>query len=116
MVFKMSYRTDRNNNPAAFTVDIAKQARLIEGVDFTPGEAFPAPSHLVTARLLRDPVAVTIEVIDRIGYYTAGGRPRWDYIALPHFVWDLMTPDQKRRVIGFHYQNEGGDQMAHLFK
>ncbi len=111
----MSYRTDRNNNPAAFTVDIARQARLAEGTEWEPGEPFPGPSRLITARLLGDPIALTITVIDRIGYYTARGTPRWDYIALPAFVWGDLTTEQKRRVIGFHYTNEGGEQLKHLF-
>jgi|SRR5882672_3224189 len=108
-------RTDQNNNPAAFTVDVAKQAGLVLNLEFVPGTAFPAPSKLVTAKLLGDPVALTIKVIDAIGYYTKSGTPRWTYIALPKFIWSALTPEQKRDVIGFHYQHEGGTQMRNLF-
>lgn len=108
-------RTDANNNPAAFTVDIAKQAGLLLGVDYVAGTPFPAPSKLVTARLLGNPVETTIRVIDKIGYYTVAGVPRWTYIAIPKFIWDALSRDQKRAVVGFHYKNEGGTAMKGLF-
>lgn len=111
----MSYRTDRNMNPAAFTVDIAKQAGLVEGTDYVAGDPFPPPSTLVTAKLLGDPVQLTIRVIDAIGYYTKQGQARWTYISLPKFVWDSLTPDLKKHVIGFHYSREGGVALAPLF-
>jgi len=111
----MNYRTDRNMNPAAFTTDIAKQAGLVEGKDYVAGDPFPPPSTLVTAKLLGDPVQLTIRVIDAIGYYTKGGRPRWTYIALPKFVWDSLDAPTKKKVIGFHYKNEGGVALAPLF-
>ncbi len=108
-------RTDANNNPAAFTTDIAKQAGLILNVDYCAGDPFPAPSTLVTAKLLGDPIKTTIRVIDAIGYRTKSGAPRWTYICLPKFVWNSLTPDQKRDVVGYHYQNEGGTDMRGLF-
>lgn len=108
-------RTDANRNPAAFTTDIAKQAGLVLGMDYEAGDPFPAPSNLVTARILGDPVAVTIRVIDRIGYFTKSGTPRWVYIALPRFIWMGLSQEQKRDVIGFHYQHEGGTEMRGLF-
>jgi len=108
-------RTDANRNPAAFTTDIAKQAGLVLGMDYEAGDPFPAPSTLVTARILGDPVAVTIRVIDRIGYFTQLGKPRWDYIALPRFVWMGLSADEKRDVIGYHYKREGGTDMRGLF-
>lgn len=111
----MSYRTDRNNNPAAITTDIAKQAGLIEGTDYVAGDPFPAPSSLVTAKLLGDPIQLTIRVIDNIGYYTRSGAQRWTYIAIPPFVWNSLDPPTKKKVIGFHYQHEGGDAMKMLF-
>ena len=111
----MSFRTDRNNNPAAFTVDIAKQAGLIEGTDYVAGDPFPAPSTLVTAKLLGDPVQLTIRVIDAIGYYTKWGQARWEYIAMPKFVWDSLDAPTKKRVIAFHYAHEGGVSLAPLF-
>jgi hypothetical protein len=111
----MAARTDRNNNPAAFTVDIAKQAGLVEGTEYVPGDKFPDPSNLVTAKLLGDPIATTIKVIDKIGYYTKWGQPRWTYIAMPQFVWRALDVDAKKKVIAFHYANEGGEEMKPLF-
>ena len=111
----MSYRTDRNMNPAAFTTDIAKQAGLTEGTDYVPGDPFPAPSPLVTAKLLGDPIQLTIRVIDAVGYYTKTGLPRWTYIAMPQFVWNALDPPTKKKVIAFHYQHEGGTAMLGLF-
>lgn len=108
-------RTDENNNPAAFTVDVARQAGLIEGKDFVPGEQFHDGSQLHTAKLLGDPVQITIRVIDAVGYYTKAGKPRWDYIAIPDFVWAGLDPTQKRDVIGFHYHREGGTALQKLF-
>ncbi len=109
------YRTDENNNPTAITVDVARDAGLLEGVDYVGGTRFPAPSLEVTAKLLGDPVAITVKVIDRIGYYTGHGAERWVYIGIPDFVWHALTADQKRDVIGFHYLHEGGVEMKHLF-
>lgn len=109
-------RTDVNNNPAAFTTDIARQAGLIEGTDYVDGDPFPPPmQNLKTAKLLGDPIALTIKVIDAIGYRTKTGAPRWNYICLPHFVWDAFTFEQKRDIVGYHYENEGGVEMRHLF-
>jgi hypothetical protein len=114
-------RTDQNNNPAAFTCNIAQQAGLAYGTDYEQGEPFTVPATggrtqtFYTAKLLGDPIALTIRVIDAIGYYTKSGSPRWIYIALPKFVWDALSPDQKRDVVGFHYQHEGGTTMRSLF-
>jgi hypothetical protein len=96
-------------------VDIARQAGLVLNREYVPGELFPSPSTLVTAKLLGDPIALTIKAIDSIGYYTKSGGLRWIYIAIPKFIWNALSPDQKRDVIGFHYQHEGGTTMRHLF-
>jgi hypothetical protein len=108
-------RTDDNNNPAAITTDVARQAGLAKGLDYTDGTPFPAPSTLVTAKLLGDPVVLTIRVIDEIGYFTHLGAPRWTYIAIPKFVWDSLDADQKRDVVGYMYSREGGVDMRPLF-
>lgn len=108
-------RTDDNRNPAAFTTDIASQAGLVRGVDYRDGTPFPLPSHLVTAHLLGDPIEITIRVIDAIGYYTKAGNPRWDYIAMPQWLWTGLPYEGKRDVIGFHYRREGGGAMRGLF-
>ena len=109
------YRTDANNNPAAITTDVAAQGGLILGKDYEAGEPFPPPSTLRTAMLIGDPVQLTIRVIDKIGYQTKTGFPRWTYINLPKFVWDSLSPTQKRDVIGYHYRHEGGVTMRPLF-
>lgn len=104
-------RTDRHNNPAAFTTDIAKQAGLVEGVDYVRGDAFPNNPNLFTAKLLGDPVATTIKVIDKIGFYTQGGAPRWTYIAqIPeHKNWANLDYAGKANVVAQMYQREGGN-------
>lgn len=107
-------RTDDNNNPTAVTTYVAAMG-LIRGTEWVPGTVFPAPSPLVTAKLLGDPVALSIKLISTVGYYTHSGQPRWNYIALPKFVWDTLTPSQQRDVIGFHYKMEGGVTMRLLF-
>ena len=108
-------RTDDNRNPAAFTTDIAKQAKLVEGTDYVQGTQFPNGEQLWTAKLLGDPVALTIHVIDAIGFYNHEGAQRWDYIAWPKFLWMQMTPPAKRDAIGFMYEREGGIAMRDLF-
>lgn len=111
-----SFRTDLHRNPAAFTTDIATQASLVLGVDYQVGDPFVVSGHTYyTAHLLGDPIEITKRVIDKIGYFTKGGIPRWIYIAIPKFVWDSLSSDLKRDVIGFHYQHEGGTQMKNLF-
>lgn len=116
----MMFRTDRNNNPAAFTTDLAKLAGLLEGKEYTQGDPFTVPGQngpitFYTAKLIGDPVQLTIRVIDACGYYTVRGGQRWTYIAIPKFVWDALDAPMKKRVIGFHYQHEGGTEMKGLF-
>jgi hypothetical protein len=108
-------RADRNNNPAAFTTAVAYQAGLKLGTHYLQGDKFPGQSQLYTAQLLGDPVPLTIRVIDKITYYTKAGTPRWEYIAIPTFIWDEMSYEQKRDIIGFHYLNEGGKILKDLF-
>lgn len=108
-------RTDDHNNPAAITTDIAHQAGLVLGADYEAGAAFPLNPAMHTARLLGDPVALTIRVIDTIGFYTKGGSQRWTYISMPAFLWKWLNDDEKRDVVGFMYQHEGGVAMRPLF-
>lgn len=111
------YRTDLHRNPTAFTTDIAKQAGLLFGKDYIVGQSFGGDGHpvLYTAKLLGDPVALTIRVLDIVGFYTKAGAQRWVYIAMPDFVWASLPLETKRRVIGFMYSREGGTSMASLF-
>ncbi len=109
-------RADQNNNPAAFTTDVAEEAALVLGTDYVQGDPFTAgPRTYYTAKLLGDPIATTIRVIDKIGYKTRTGVERWSYISLPDFVWNALTPDRKRDVIGYMYMYEGGVAMRSLF-
>jgi hypothetical protein len=109
-------RTDENLNPTAFTTDIAKEAGLALDVDYEPGTPFPGTSTLVTAKLLKDPVATTIQVIDKLSFYTAHGGQRWIYIGIPPLIWKALSNLQKTYVIWFMYQHEGGTEMADYFK
>jgi hypothetical protein len=111
----MRSRADRHNNPTAFTINVAKQAGLVLGVDYEVGDPFPKAKKEFTAKLLKDPIETTIRVIDKIGYFTANGVPRWTYIQLPKFVWISLDMSSKIDVIGFHYEHEGGVEMMHLF-
>ncbi len=112
----MPYRTDRNNNPIAFTVNIAEQAGLKVGVDYVQGDPFFDGGHqYFTAKLLGDPVTLSIHVIDELSFYTQSGQPRWIYIAMPNFVWKSLDNDMKKLVVGFMYHKEGGSVMSGLF-
>jgi hypothetical protein len=108
-------RTDRHNNPTAFTTDIAKQAGLKEGVDYKVGDPFPNNPNLKTATLLGDPIEKTIKVIDKIGFQTASGAPRWTYINMPKSQWDSMSYTQKKNTIAKMYKNEGGSALKQYF-
>lgn len=103
-------RTDRHNNPAAFTTDVAEQAGLKFGIDYTTGDPFPNNPNMRTAKLLGDPIALTIKAIDNIGFYTQSGAPRWTYLSeIPeHKKWNSLNAAQKRDVIAKMYQREGG--------
>lgn len=103
---KTGMRTDRHNNPTAFTTDIAKMA-LKKGVDYTEGDPFPNNPKLKTARLLGDPVKQTIKVIDKIGFYTSGGKKRWTHTAMSTANWNKMSYAEKKNVIKKMYQKEG---------
>lgn len=112
----MSFRTDRHNNPTAFTTDLARQAGLINGIDYVDGEPFEAGGHQYkTAKLLKDPIDTTIRLIDHISFYTIGGNQRWVYIAIPSNLWVTLTKRQKVSVIEFMYHREGGTELQDLF-
>ena len=125
----MSFRTDRNNNPTAFTTDIAIEAGLVQGRDFVQGDPFspsgninyvdgqPVGRVFYTAKLTGDPISLTIGVIDRIGFRVGSDpyKPRWTYINLPYDLWQGLTSAQKRQVIGDMYACEGGTAMKSLF-
>ncbi len=111
-----SMRTDRHNNPTAFTTDIAKLAGLKEGVDYTKGDSFSNGKYF-TAKLLGDPVAATIKVIDKIGFKTSSGGNRWSYTdSIPDTKrWNSLTYEQKKKVVAQMYQHEGGSALRKIF-
>ncbi len=106
-------RTDRNNNPTAMTTDVAKAGGLVEGVDFIKGDSF-ANGKYNTAKLIGDPVDKTIKAIDKMGFQTASGQPRWTYINMPKSQWDALDKNGKRQVIATMYKNEGGSKLKSL--
>lgn len=115
MIHRM-FRTDSHNSPTAFTTDVAHEAGLVLGTDYAQGDPFQAGSlTLHTARILGDPIATTIRVIDRLSFVTITGISRWVYITMPKMTWDGLTPDSKRDVIGWMYRHEGGIAMRGLF-
>lgn len=107
-------RTDRNNNPTAFTTDLAKQAGLVLGKDYVVGDKFPT-GNLYTARLVGDPVATTIKLIDKVGFLTASGQPRWTYANIPQSQWNRLTYDQKKSVVQQMYQREGNQGALNTY-
>lgn len=109
-------RTDANNNPTAFICDLAKEAGLIHGVDYIEGWPFSVNGQtFYTARLLGDPIALTIRVIDKCGFFTIPPYQRWVYIAIPFFLWKELSFDQKKEVICYMYKFEGGTELGPLF-
>ena len=108
---KPAMRTDRNNNPTAFTTDIAKQAGLVLGRDYEVGDPFQTGNGgtLYTAKLIGDPVDQTIKVLDRIGFYTQSGAQRWTHTAIPKDQWNKMSYEQKSQIVKQMYQKEGGN-------
>lgn len=109
-------RADRHNNPTAFTTDLAKQAGLQIDVDYSRGDSFPNNSDMFTARLLGDPLELTMKLIDKVGFTTKSGAQRWVYmypdmnVAWPHLPWQ-----GKKAVIKYMYHHEGGTELEKLF-
>jgi hypothetical protein len=111
------FRTDRNNNPTAMITQMAEEGGLVLGTDYEQGDSFgSAGTVYFTAKLLGDPIALTIKVIDKLGFYTTAPHARWTYIAIPYDLWLSLTENQKQYVIGFMYGQEGGTEMRSLFK
>ena len=105
-------RIVNNNNPTAFTTDVAQQMGLTEGIDYVQGDGFTDANGktLYTAKLLGDPIETTIRGIDQAGLYTGSGTPRWSYIdKIPEAKnWASLTHDQKVDVVKQMYKYEGG--------
>lgn len=113
----IKFRTDSNNNPTAFTTDVAAEGGLILGKDYEQGDVFAVQgtTRYYTAKLLGDPIAITIKLINNATFYTKEGQSRWTYVGIPKFIWDILTVFQKTRVIKFMYEREGGTEMMPLF-
>lgn len=112
----MEFRTDRNNNPTAMIMQMAEGGGLVLGTDYEQGDPFTVgPATYYTAKLLGDPIVLTIKVIDKLGFYTTPPHARWTYIAMPYETWLSLTYSQKLYVIGFMYGQEGGTAMKSLF-
>jgi hypothetical protein len=116
MSTQANYRTDRNNNPTAMITLIAAEGGLVLNTDYAIGDPFESGGRTYyTAKLLGDPIALTMRVIDAVGFRTAQDVQRWPYISLPSFDWLRHTTDQKRDLIGYMYFREGGVTMRPLF-
>jgi len=104
-----NYRTDRHNNPTAFTTAIAKQAWLIEWVDYEVWDAFPNNPNMKTARLLWDPIDTTIRVIDKIWFKTRWWQDRRTYTSamwLNNDTRSKMWRVEKENAIKNMYKHE----------
>jgi hypothetical protein len=107
-----TFRTDRNNNPTAFTTEIAENAGLVRGRDYDIGDPFEVDGRtFFTARLLGDPVALTLQVIDKITFYTHLGGQRWTYIGIPPNIWVLFDAAARAETIAYMYHREGGTEL-----
>src|SRR6266436_1789419 len=108
-------RTDKHRNPTAFDTDVAALA-LKPAVEYNQGDPFQIGNKTYyTASLIGNPIAVTIKLIDTIGFTTKRGNPRWTHTNIPKFIWDRLSYEDKRDVIGLMYQREGGTDMRVLF-
>ena len=101
------YRTDRHNNPTAFTTEVASMG-LVEGVDYIKGDPFPDNPNLFTATLLGDAYETTIDLINKIGFYTSSGGQRWTHTAMSKSKWNSLSNEKKIEVIKDMYKKEGG--------
>lgn len=114
------FRTDKHNNPTAFTTQIASLAGLVANKDYETGDPFTVTESgksvtYYTAKLLGDPIDITITVIDKIGFYTKWGGIRWIYIGIPQWLWMKLDKPDQIKIIGFMYGHEGGTELKHLF-
>jgi len=114
-------RADRNNSPAAFTTSVAQDGGLTLNVDYAQGDPFTVTDAqgrtetYYTAKLLGDPVALTIRVLDTAGWQTHYGAPRWTYMDLPNATWLKLAEEDKRAIIKLMYHHEGGTALLPLF-
>jgi len=93
------------------TTDAARAMGLTPGVDYVSGDAFPNNPNLHTAKFLGDPIQTTIKAIDKGGFYTASGKPRWSYLNdIPNVSnWNNLDYNGKVQTIAEMYRHEGGN-------
>lgn len=109
-------RTDRNNNPTAMTIDVAKQWWLVEWVDYVKWDAFTWANWKTyyTAKMLWDTnawIQSAIKVIDSIWFKTQAWKNRWTYtdkIWLNNESWAKMSNAEKIAAVKKMYKNEWG--------
>jgi hypothetical protein len=140
------YRTERHNNPTAFTTDLAKQAGLVEGVDYEIGDAFYDVGDKLglstmeeaiaekrktgeeikkynTARIKKDDwFEVTKKLIDKVGFYDQNGGPRWSYIdklfsgGNANTIWNESDDEGKLKILKKMYGKETPSKYGGLFE
>lgn len=110
-------RTERNNNPTAMTVDVAKSLWWVEWVDYVQWDSFKTwdGRTLYTAKLIGDPIETTIKLLDNAAnswkwaFYTKWWAQRWTHTAMSDKDWLALTPEQKQNVVLQMLQREGWD-------
>ena len=110
-------RTERNNNPTAMTIDVAKSLGMVEGVDYEKGDPFTTSDWrtLYTAKLIGDPIETTVKAFDNAAakgiwiFYTQWGKQRWTHTAMSNEEWMALSPEEKKNVVLNMLQREWGD-------
>lgn len=110
-------RTERNNNPTAMTVDVARTLGLQEGTDYAQGDPFKTKDGqtLYTAKLFgSDPISVTVNAFNKAAadgtsiFSTSKGKPRWSYMNMTNAQWNAMTPQEKVATVQHMNKMENG--------
>ncbi|PHS35737.1 MAG: hypothetical protein COA82_03745 [Alkaliphilus sp.] len=105
-------RSIRHNNPLAFTVALAKQAGLKEGIDYTVGDSFKGDEGRIykTARLAgNQSMDDHIKFIDKVGLKTQGDVSRWSYIKYTNAQWKAFNREEKEAVVEDMIRMERGN-------
>jgi hypothetical protein len=110
-------RTERNNNPTAMTVDVAKSLWWVEWVDYVQWDSFQTSDWrtLYTAKLLGDPIETTIKLLDnaastwRWAFYTKWWAQRRNHTAMSDAEWLKLSPEEKQNVVLKMLQREWWD-------
>jgi len=109
-------RTDRHNNPTAMTTDVARSLGLKEGTDYVKGDPFTSNGNTYyTARLIGDPIETTIKGLDKGGFFTSTGQPRWMHTSIAPEQWRKLSYNQKVDVVKQMYQREGNQGLLNRY-